>query len=1146
MTEPTTQDFDWSAPLPGEGITLIEASAGTGKTFTIEGLCLRLVLETGLNIEQVLVVTYTNAAAANLRRRLRQRFSAAAAELNENRIQDPALLPFANASIEERIRLSDTLAQAFTRIDEATIATIHGFCQKVLRETALLAGGLADFEVAPDPSFNREQRIEDYRGRNFLQGRPWLGTLLFAKNDWRTRLNNLDALSLFAGGSRLLPDNTFTSLDAAEAAVQAAFAAAKEGWQADDVALGDLLRNHDALSTDQRNWVGSRNETVDTLEALFTSGAPSHAALAALACVSEEAIERSILKRKRAQWPGHGWFRVVTALQETMRRAEATLWRDFVEQMKQAQHEGLLLRAERTYDELLLGVAASVRGTRGGAVMEALHKQFHCVLIDEFQDTDPLQWELFERIFGRAACRLFLVGDPKQAIYSFRGADIFTYLKARKATQQRFTLTTNYRSQAALIETVNALFSASTAPFVFPEITFQPVASGASAEAQAGASLECWLHGLEVKKELTVTAATERVIALTTAQISRLHKEHPDIPLDHYAVLVRTNRQAQAVAQRLRANSLPARLFSTGNVLDTDEASWLYWLMRAVAELNRDEFLRTCLATPLFNWAAQSIHELNTNLELQTDIAQKFQQWNETWKQRGFLAFFVAFEESESAYARLIQRNQGEDSVSCLRHLVELIRIGESQGKLSPAGLCDWFARLISEKKTSDDERFARPFESETAGVQVLTTHKSKGLEYEFVLCPFVWQPPKEPAFPLRAHDPNEPGLCDVYLGEVKTAPTALRSRAEAEIASEDARLLYVALTRARRRCLLHWANTKGAKNAALARLAPEGKDLEGWLQSLADEHLAAISTKCAESFPVPRHALLSNESENVTQVEVRPWNRKLVARPMTSSFSSLVSQAGSPAADHEDLPVLSNEAATEATPTQFRAGAATGRLFHEIFERIDFSDTSTFSQVVVDRLNAHGLPTVGPPFEAALQWVERTVATPLTQVSHGFSLSKLRRGDCRAEVEFSLPARWGNGQQLSLGLEQLGLLGSGQHPANAVAAVNGYLRGFIDLLFQHEGRYYILDWKTNLLDDASEDGLRKAMHRASYRLQAYLYALAAARYLGTHAKLGGMLYLFVRAIAEHSTSEPAEGVYFEKPDPAILVALANLLGMEP
>ncbi|MGF1449000.1 MAG: UvrD-helicase domain-containing protein [Opitutales bacterium] len=1143
--------IDWSQPVLRPGVTLIEASAGTGKTFTIEGLVLRLLLDGGFAPSNLLLVTFTKAAVASLRRRLRKRLTDACAELASGNVTDPALAPWGSSNETQRREAARRLRQALQLMDEITVTTIHGFCQRLLTEAALAAGGLSEFEIAPNPSAQRAQRLEDYCARHFHQGRPWLSTVLRSRPEWRKELGRLDDLATFASSIHVLnTQDDLVDLEAAELRIAQAHRALRTGWQADDFAVAALLCEHAALSEDRRKWKGTRGQAVGQLGALLTDSQPRSELLDWAPLFTSAGIDERIKPAERAAWPGTPFTAQVDSFIEAAEAGLESVRHHFYEAAVRSKTTRPLTRPVRSFDDLLIGARQMLDGPNGETVRTQIRGRLQAVLIDEFQDTDPLQWATFELLFAEPPTHLYLVGDPKQAIYSFRGADVFAYLRARAKAERTFRLGTNYRSVPTMIEAVNALFSASAQPFVIPGIGFEPSQprsdpdeANSAKNSDAPPALTMSLYGLHQSKPMSVSSAETLIVRGLLADLLHLLQAEGGIDLGSIAVLTRSNRLAQTVAAALREQGVPVRLQNGINVLDTEEAHWLFTVLHATVQATDGEGLRAALMQPFFGWSAQRIRELDTTSEAARQLEERRQQWQRDWTRGGLPGLLSSLEQTDACLSRLLERPNGGASLARVQRLGEVIRLAEAELHLSPGGSLRWFGTALQTEAKSDEERYLLTTENEGGGIHVLTAHQSKGLEYAYIFCPFFWRGPRAADEPISAHAPlaSQPEQRCLALAPKQRVPEVLIDAATREAASEESRLLYVALTRAKQRCWAYWANVKGVGTSPWNRLAPKDTDFAEWLSALGQAHPNAIQIQLRDSEDdTASWPVFSNEQSSVLAPKARCFKKRIEVVAATSSFSSLVSQTNAHEADY-DAQIQPLEIQSEPEPAlTFPPGMRTGRLFHEILERIDFSDTNGRATVVLERLRAHGFLPAETWLEPTQRLITATLNLPLPHIGQGFALNQIERAQRREEVEFALPVQWFSGLKLVSQLRSLQLLPDGDADTGP-RRTHGVLRGFIDLLFLYQKKYYIVDWKTNLLGSYDSASIARAMSSSAYRLQANLYTLALQRALGATADIGGAYYLFVRGTPDASGSMAA---HFEPPDAGLLDSLAGALGL--
>lgn len=1087
--------------VPLHGCSLIEASAGTGKTYTITTLYLRLLLERELRVEQVLVVTFTNAATAELRERLRSRVALLLEAMEGKCVNDVEVTALASSRLKagtgERDRTR--LRAALYNFDLATIHTIHSFCQRVLQQYAFEGGRVFTAELSPDSERSIEAAVTGY----------WLDAIERAPEDVpflapRTKKDGDPIPGLLEPEAR--------------------------------EALLELAR-----------W----QRRCPDLQLLWPLGATP----------KEEA------------------------------------WREFLQ--RGLEHVEQWLRRERqqrgvrTFDDLLQELRDALRAPRGEELAAFIRRQFPAALIDEFQDTDPVQYEIFHRIYGgENDCSLFLIGDPKQAIYAFRGADVFAYLRAKRDATRFYTLVRNHRSAAGLVRAVNVLFSRQPHPFLIDGIEFYPAEP--ALDEVAGAGLEIVFVPAPPKQSPTKQWAEKHVPQHVAVDIHALVASGAEfggerVTYSSVAVLCRTNRQAAMLQQVLRKAGIPSALESESSVFDTPEAAELELILAALLQPTSTGKVRAALATSTLGRTAAEIAALDENDRQSDEWAQRFFQWGESWRRGGVLqALQQVFDELE-VIQRLLLRIDGERCVTNLRHLAELLHQAATEKRLPPEELFQWLAAMRREPalRLSDrglGEAQQLRLESDEQAVKIVTIHKSKGLQYPIVFCPFLWDNPSPNTHRfILMHEPDTGDL----VADLRSPPAAesLR-RATVESRAEARRLLYVALTRARYRCVVYWGAFTSAHESPLAGLLhpalelpwlsrPPGRtrsaklneeSVKADLEALARDAHGYIWVRPAST---GRHRMAEPHRNSAT-LELgfrQPRRRFDEVRWQVASFSTLAhggAEFSSPSRegyDHDGIgqrPVERELPAGDETAWLHRLqpGARTGEWLHALLEKLDF----TCPMVDQRRLLAEALEAaqVALSPEELAHGLQAIVDTPLTADLRLRDIPLERRLN---ELDFFLPAdasgrRGIVAQDLADVFAAHGQSLLVRRYAEEIARLpfarwRGFLKGYIDLVFEHRGRWYVVDYKSNDLGPRAEDyassRLEVPMAAHHYLLQYHLYTVAVHRFLQAtlvgydyETHFGGVFYLFLRGM---SPSNPAgNGVYFDRPPAKLVETLAELL----
>ena len=1209
---------------PLEGVNLIEASAGTGKTWTICGLYLRMLLEQRRAVDQILVVTFTNAATAELRERIRSHVVAC---LNHfRRGSGTSGDPFARglaARLEgelgrDRLDLIRLLELALETFDEAAIHTIHGFCQRALAEIPFAAGLPFESELVHDDALLIQQAANDFWRRHVAgDGTPGasiprgLAIHLLQSGDDPEKYARLLRRAL---AKPLAPRRWPEDLDTVPApdagAWARAFARARAIWLAEADAIEQRLL--DSLSQlDGRSY---KAEAIRSGKAVWNVRFASVDALAVLPPGSAaetdlySATRLAVCTRKGATTPRHAFFAAVDALLQAGKAHEAALCAERLRLLRRVVEEvphELRQRKRRdrvvAFDDMLFNLHQALISAEFPWLSGALRARYPAALIDEFQDTDPLQFQIFRTLYETneiGAGPLFMVGDPKQAIYGFRNADLHTYLGAQKLASGRYTLEDNQRSGADLIAACNALFGLNPRAFLVDGIDYRPVRKGEKpvpelldSGGETRGPLHLWLLPRDEEGDwMTRAEATDRVAPAVAAEIVRLLSNGRSGRLQiagrgvraaDIAVLVRSHGQGQRMRQALSSGGVGSVELSQASVFRTPEAEDVERVLLAVAEPANECLIRAALATELLGCDAAALDAMNGNETVFFDRVERFTDYRALWEQRGFAMMFRKLLREEGVQRRLLGLPRGERRLTNVLHLAELLAEAASAHVATDA-LLRWFGNRRREADAGDAAQLR--LESDSDLVQIVTIHKSKGLEYPIVFCPFLW----DGQVRLRTDSPDvieyheRDGTAVLDFRPEARGEKAIDALRKQELAAETLRMIYVALTRAVHRCYVvagcykraktHRACSADSLHAMLnwlvcgasfepgqwASAKVDPVDIEAaWLE-LGRRHGGACQV---EWLPNPSGPALQAVESGASQLAPRPapgpiepsWNR--------SSFSGLIRslEAEADAVDHDtnaETVAVPEQTAGEGLPADdilaFPRGPAAGECIHHLFEHVDFVDPSGWDAAIGAALAAHPQGTLsvdGGLFPSQLRRMLHDVLA--TDLGHGLRLGSVETTHRLSELAFTLPAGRLQPDELNRFLVEH------RYPVGRLefATVKGYLSGAIDLVFRHAGRYYLLDWKSNHLGDASDDyaqeWLDRAMTAHAYRLQYLIYSIALQRFLRRslarydyERDFGGIFYLFVRGVRPGwTTSQGPAGVFFDRPSSATLRVLDALIG---
>ncbi|MBN8248018.1 MAG: exodeoxyribonuclease V subunit beta [Verrucomicrobia bacterium] len=1172
------------------GVTLLEASAGTGKTHAIAGIYLRLVLETDLVVDRLLVVTFTEAATAELRGRIRARLAGARQFLRSGdggEASDDALLRLGTEADRDRRR--QRLEVALESFDAAAVFTIHGFCHRLLREHPLATGARFEPEFRPNLDALVQEAADNFWRRQFYPATGRRLLMALAEGLSPESLAALLQRHLQQAEPDLLPVAGGRSLAEVLADAEAALDAVLTLWTRDrDAIVGRFGEDGGTWGNTPYNRSEVMSDHWMALDGLAADrGTPE--ALATVRLLTPDALESRRSKRSKESVPSGPFFEACARLENTLAMAAAA-WRHELLATAPADLSRLKHRdGVLGFDDLLHQVASALRGPEGATLVRGLRARYGAALIDEFQDTDPRQWEIFERAFGSGAMPLFLVGDPKQAIYSFRGADVFAYLRARQRADRRYTLGQNWRSTTGLVAAVNRIFQSHPLPFALPEIPFHPVtASGrADAESMTGPGLSdapldlwCWdpaedgITHQEGRQEYLAEATASQIVRWLAAGV-RLGKR-PLAPGD-IAVLVARHDEAEAVARALSRRGVPSVRQTQQNVFATPEADDLQILLDGLVDGAVLPSQRAVLVTELVGAGAASLAATQETEGGWESWAERFASWRRVWGQQGVLPLLERVLRDSATRRRLLETPDGERRLTNYLHLGELLQQEAAAGHRGPRSLAGWLSQqraAAGNGGTAAEETLLR-LERDAAAVQLVTVHRSKGLEYPVVLCPF----PGREAGPRRGtdpsvlfHDPEE----DHRLRHDVGSPgwTRHQTQETGEQFAENLRLLYVALTRARQRCAVVWTPGGPAGVRAMDWLLTPPSDPTGLSLDQAPEALeravAGLDAGQARAraerlaspqitvsrLPAPGDDRWRPVPVNAGTFAARPFHGSIRRDWMPTSFSALVHGVPGERADGDDRRETVEAGEPPASLLPGFRGIPAGICLHDLLETIPFHapDPRKLQEQVTLGLQRHG-------FDAA------ALADPLTdRVGHlleapwfgGHSLRSLPATDCWREMEFVLPLRTLTPDSLADAVAggpdgPLGSRFAASLRRLTFGELRGILGGFVDLIVRAGDRWWLVDWKSNWLGGSAEDYDPEALHRVMlaehYGLQYHLYLLALNRLLRSRIPdydydrdFGGVRYVFFRGVTPEF---PDRGVFADRPSRALLERLDATL-LEP
>ncbi len=1193
--------------FPLHGSRLIEASAGTGKTWTIAALYVRLVLGHGgeagfaraLLPSEILVMTFTRAATRELSNRVRERLVEAAAFFRgEGEAADPYLAELAGAypGHAERQQAAYRLVLAAETMDEAAIFTIDAWCQRMLREHAFDSGSLFDEELVSDEHALFEDAAHDYWRQNVyplnsnaLAGlmRCWqdVGALKQSVRELVRRVGILPGHT---------PDESLAALIARVERLQMAeLARLKEGWFERASQMEQWIAAQRELAPKCFNGNKLRADSLvkwfDALRAWALEPSMLMPALTDTAWhrLTPDGITDACSKGFSTAIPAS--FDATTDLWEALKAIEPlshALYRHAAASIARRMTELKLRSRQFGFADMLERLKAALEGPNGAALRERIAAQYPVAMVDEFQDTSPDQYAIFNLLYRVAdnerAHGLFLIGDPKQSIYGFRGADIHSYLAARRATEGRhYQLGTNYRSTAALVEAVNQLFehaegTYAAGAFRFKKgdvnpLPFESVSAKGRGQELVGvegpyqALAICSSDRDDMKaddyREFFAHHCAEHIVELLNDAAVGFREGDAFtrlMPAD-IAILVRDRREASAIRRALAQRKVASVYLSDkDSVIDSEEAADVLRWLQAVASPLDGGLARAAFATRTAGLSLAALARISSDELAWEERVEQLKALHVVWQRQGVLAMLRRFVHELNLPSTLLRQPGGERRLTNLLHLAELLQ-GASRGLDGEQALLRWFAEQVAGIGEGGDERVLR-LESDAELVKVVTVHKSKGLEYPLVYLPF--------AVTARKTDRRNRSFFE-YAGEngerrldLGLSDEALAAVDRARI-EEDLRLLYVALTRSRHFLWLGVAAV-AAKKAGENKLHESalGYLLGGGAAIAAADMRAHWETLKGSSKAIELKALaapegltlLAREEVRAPLVDAAVFTGTFERNWSVGSFTSLTRQTGAAPMRAQEETLLEEEpsqvpARTDDAPWhRFPRGSVPGNFLHEQLEWMGQEGFATVFDASFDarlavRCERSGW---GNRKEDAIAWLREVATTTLPHLDAPLAALD----GVMPEMEFWFPSR----HLRSTKLDQLcaaRMLGGVARPVLPERQLHGMLKGFADLVFEHEGRYWVLDYKSNSLGAGDAAYTRAAMaagmaaHR--YDIQGAIYMLALHRLLRSRLgddydpqqQLGGALFLFLRGIANTST----RGCYLLEPDLALLEQLEGLLG---
>ena len=1184
--------------------SLIEASAGTGKTTALENLVLRLLLEgvvkpdgtvRQLELSEILLVTFTEAATAELIQRVRDKISKSLEEYDKND---------KNALILRRALLS---------FDENSISTIHGFCRKMLNNFSFESNSRFNLELINDDRPFLQEVVNDYWRAEFYNISDELEEKIIKFYGWKPK--DLHDLLKSIQSAPL----TEISAPRNDSSWREAYTEFEEYCLNIDLLykLKDCLENFSSVF---------RKKLSDALECFISF----ENVLDVLKILDADLLKKNILKR--AEWDGFEDsappkgempkdFDRILELAEKLKTAIddyfIALKLEFVQHVRESGilkqkklDEGVL-----SFDDLLMDMYEAVNKSED--FCNLICNEFPVVMLDEFQDTDPLQFQIFNIIFKNDEALMLMVGDPKQSIYQFRGADIFSYLQVSEklSVDEKSTLTKNYRSDEKLLEAFNCIFDIDN-PFIESSIKYLPATAGREQRnliIEDGDDNDCKLKimncgkmGKDAARKMFNKAIAEKIVTILSLAGQTNENDQPrarfvdedgkisPVRARDIAVLVARNEDAKAVYDELANLGVHSTLQQSGNVFDSDEATELLLLFNAIIHSGDASRIKSVLASNLFQLNSSALEKLGSDggRDEMEEWQEMFFTFLQAWQEKGFIQmFFQLLRSSKSnVKANLLTLPQGERRLTNLMHLIELLHQQVVLKQLSPTALIQWLHQQITDPDEMDE--YELRLESDESAVKIMTVHKSKGLQFPIVFCANLWQKEfisknNEKDFLYHERDCN--GEYKQYFEINLSGEEFENSRLlyREETLGELIRLSYVALTRARNYCCFTWGDISSTSASALGYLSesPTNDELKellatgrkagkerGWQKWKMDDNIEIIDISQNE----PDENIKLTGDIEAPEWKVLPEIRAVPRDWGIMSFSAITEGSHKeheirPGDDDENnesdnIPAENIDLFSGAlTLGDFPRGPVAGNCIHSIFEKFKFADVKsdnwrnnkTVEQMIKEELFISGMIEGGKGSKQFLQseaqrytqicdMLENVLTCNLPGRDGAMHLCDLDTESYRPEMQFFFPAdKVLDSTKINELLEHL----SGRKSHLPALALRGFVNGFIDLIFESNGRYYIIDWKSNdlgsSLNDYDTNGMAQSMYESYYYLQSAIYLLALHKYLKKRLPdydferhIGGAFYIYVRGVKNDFADT---GVFAIQPELKTLKLLENI-----
>lgn len=1186
-----------SLTCPLDGINLIEAGAGTGKTYNIQNLVVRLLVEKEMTIDQIAVVTYTDAATAELRDRIRTILNNIHSMLHLGVCADPKDRDRVEKLVRRFTGLKNPeicgkiILDAIRSFDDACISTIHGFCRRILSENSFESGILFNVRLEKNINDIVDSLTADFYRREFYpqDDDSMLKYALSVNMNIVLDRTSQGQCSLKEISRKFIgrPDLRLnTGFDRSSCDLGMKFAELKSSIVLLSEKLPAALPILDSLKG-LLNQPYSEDE-IDETKAVITSlcesrGKDYAALLKVVSGLDRNRIRGKINRRKKSNEVAvDGILKANAAFFDEIEKTQCIV-REYAASFKASAADYCNTELEKlksrdnfqTFDDLLRRVDARLEAG-DTKLLNVLRSKMKAAIVDEFQDTDPVQYRIFRRIFAESAEHsLFMVGDPRQSIYAFRGGDIAAYIGARAYAHEnggrQSTLDVNYRSSRNMIKAVSRLFGEHPYPFASEQIHFGTVSSPDANDNHeldglsiSGDADEFPLRfnylksddgkGLssEKMKKHSFQFCADKILELLESENMLVPTrgdggQYMRIRPNDIAVLVREHRNARAMKELLAAYRIPAVISQADSVFASDEAKEMLAILQSVSIPRRSDLVSDALMTSSLGIEPDELVKICSGTD-----SQVFSEWQAyfcelltKWKKTSFIEMFDDLLNRFSVREKLLGRPNGERSLTNLLQLAEILHVKSEESDLGPDSVIYYLQTQMNSDMREENEEYELRLETDRSAVRIMTVHKSKGLEFPIVFLPDL--------FEYRVKG----GRMEAYHTADGGSELDLTGSADTEKLSADEqlqeilRLTYVAITRAKHRCYIVWGDcienhrTSGLdwlfRTRGLPELPPLGRLISA-IESSASGPSALIPSEWLEEPAamenLPNH-YVPEEPVKPDSLTLPEWHSEIDFHWTVTSYSGLTPSGGDDVPG--DVDQVDNSGAMGTSPDsdkadifEFPAGAKVGNAWHEIFEDIDFTSADEqIISVVSEKLRHYGLVNENDPsgqhrvdVTGAMVRSVLSASLPMKGTDDVFSLDMIGRGDRLSELgfNFAFTSPFSTGQIEDVlrkyALERFGL---NSWPEWDRYISGGFMTGFIDLVFRYNGKYCLADWKSNLIGakfrNFEQKGLCAEMSRHFYFLQYLFYTAALMKFL--RQRLG------IRLDTEAEYNKYIGGIYY-------------------